>query len=507
MDTLFRLVTIHHHHHHPHHPDPSPINSTTTATTRTSTSSPSSSSLGRALSPSHQECCRNPPMDDDDHLSSSSSKHFHPSYPVSTPGAASSTASYQSFDAIPADHARPPLPSEFASSTHPPPNWAATLLVDCARAIAAKHSARVQQLLWMLNELSSPYGDTDQKLAAYFLQALFARVRGTGQRTHRTLCSAAERGVSFESTRRTMLRFQEASPWATFGHVAANGAILEAFDGEPRLHIVDISTTHCTQWPTLLEALATRSDDTPHLKLTSVVLTGGAPTHRVAKEIGQRIEKFARLMGVPFSFSAVHCEEEALCAGVLDRVEIDPGEAVAVNCVGTLRRVAPGPERDAIVAAIARLRPKIVAIVEEEAEFGGGEADEDGEDDEERFVSTFRECLRFFSAYLESLDCSLPKTSNERLALERAAGRAIVDVVACPTRESAERRERAVGWARRLASAGFSPAAFSDDVADDVRALLKRYREGWSMAPAGDSAGIFLSWREQPVVWASAWKP
>ena len=26
--------------------------------------------------------------------------------------------------------------------------------------------------MWMLNELSSPYGDTDQKLAADFLQAL-----------------------------------------------------------------------------------------------------------------------------------------------------------------------------------------------------------------------------------------------------------------------------------------------------------------------------------------------
>ncbi|RVW57359.1 Protein short-root [Vitis vinifera] len=64
--------------------------------------------------------------------------------------------------------------------------------------------ARVQQLMWMLNELSSPYGDTDQKLAAYFLQALFSRMTDS-----------------------------EVSPWTTFGHVACNGAIMELLKREP----------------------------------------------------------------------------------------------------------------------------------------------------------------------------------------------------------------------------------------------------------------------------------
>nr|CAD1832439.1 unnamed protein product [Ananas comosus var. bracteatus] len=94
---------------------------------------------------------------------------------------------------------------------------------------AARDSGRVQQLMWMLNELSSAYGDPEQKIAAYFLQGLFARLTSSGPRTLRTLSSAADRAASFESTRRTALRFQELSPWSSFGHVAANGAILEAF--------------------------------------------------------------------------------------------------------------------------------------------------------------------------------------------------------------------------------------------------------------------------------------
>ncbi|CAN6459726.1 unnamed protein product [Victoria cruziana] len=477
MDTLFRLVSF-------------PAEPQTSFNTATTTTTNSGATTNTTISSFHQECCNPPFMDEDDadfSSPSSSKKHFLPYQ----------TDPHQVFDPIPTDY-HPPIPHEFTSSTHQPTNWAASLLADCAQAVAANDSARIQQLLWLLNELSSPYGDTDQKLAAYFLQALFARITGSGQRTYRTLSAVAEKSLSFESTRRTMLRFQEASPWVTFGHAAANGAILEAFDGEPRLHIIDISTTHCTQWPTLLEALATRPDDTPHLHLTTLVLGGSSATN-VMREISQRIEKFARLMGVPFKFSVVYCEEGGLGEDALGRVEIEPGEAVAVNCVGTLRRVPPGPRRDALVSGFGRLGPKVVTVVEEEADFFGGE--------EGQFVPAFLECARFFSTYLDSLEWSFPRTSNERLALERAAGRAIVDIVSCPSGDSAERRERATGWTRRLRCAGFSPAPFSDEVSDDVRALLRRYKDGWSMVPAGDTPGIFLTWKESPVVWASAWKP
>jgi len=121
------------------------------------------------------------------------------------------------------------------------------------------------------------------------------------------------------------------------------------------------------------------------------------------------------------------------------------------------------------------------------------------------FVKGFEECLRWFRVYFEALEESFPKTSNERLMLERAAGRAMVDLVACSAADSVERRERAGRWTRRMHGGGFNTVAFSEEVCDDVRALLRRYREGWSMAQCSD-AGIFLSWKDQPVVWASAWR-
>lgn len=65
----------------------------------------------------------------------------------------------------------PSFPEEFGPAGSR--RWASNLLLECARAIAENEKSRTQHLLWMLNELSSPYGDCEQKLASYFLQAFF----------------------------------------------------------------------------------------------------------------------------------------------------------------------------------------------------------------------------------------------------------------------------------------------------------------------------------------------
>ncbi|XP_047159459.1 protein SHORT-ROOT-like [Vigna umbellata] len=480
MDTtLFGVVRFQHQLQPPQGDQDQSLNNSTTTT-----SSPSSRQHNYPY-PQEDEECFNFFMDEED-LSSSSSKHYYPYQPHPSSTTPTTTTTDLSFS--PTRDAA--FPFQLSGK------WANDILLETARAVSDKNTTRLQQLMWMLNELASPYGDTDQKLASYFLQAFFSRITQAGDRTYRTLASASERTCSFESTRKTVLKFQEVSPWTTFGHVASNGAILEALEGEPKLHIVDISNTYCTQWPTLFEALATRNDDTPHLRLTSLVTAASA--HKVMKEIGTRMEKFARLMGVPFQFNVVqHLGQLSdFDFGALD---IKEDEALAINCVNTLHSVsAIGNHREAVISSLRRLQPRIVTVVEEEADLDVGLEGLE-------FVKGFEECLRWFRVYFEALEESFPKTSNERLMLERAAGREVVDLVACSASDSVERRERAGRWTRRMHGGGFNTVAFSEEVCDDVRALLRRYREGWSMAQCSD-AGIYLSWKDQPVVWASAWR-
>ncbi|KAI3700333.1 hypothetical protein L2E82_44959 [Cichorium intybus] len=381
--------------------------------------------------------------------------------------------------------------------------WASRLLRECAQAISEKDSAKINHLLWMLNELSSPYGDCDQKLAYYFLQALFCKATESGQRCYKTLVSIADKSHCFDSARKLILKFQEVSPWTTFGHVASNGSILEAFDGETKLHIIDISNTLCTQWPTLLEALATRSDETPSLKLTVVVTASLVSS--VMKEITQRMEKFARLMGVPFEINVINGSNRPLGDLTKEELGVQEDEAIAVNCIGALKRVEV-EERGDVIRLFSSLKPRVVTIVEEEADFTSSRSD---------FVKCFEDCLRYYTLYFEMLEDSFTPTSNERLMLERECSRSIIRVLSCDDKQNigsgdCERREKGNQWCERLKKI-FSPVGFSDDVVDDVKALLRRYRAGWSLVNdqtnSNTDSGIYLAWKEEPVVWASAWKP
>lgn len=90
------------------------------------------------------------------------------------------------------------------------------------------------------------------------------------------------------------------------------------------------------------------------------------------------------------------------------------------------------------------------------------------------FMTSFCECLRFYSLLFDSLEENFPRTSNERLMLERISARNLVNTIACDPPENLERQEKGVHWDYRFRRLSFLPCPFSDDVVDDVRALLKR---------------------------------
>ena len=142
---------------------------------------------------------------------------------------------------------------------------------------------------------------------------------------------------------------------------------MEAFEGEMKVHIVDISGTYCTQWPTLLEALATRAEGTPHLRLTTIVISPEESALKVMQQIMTRLERFARLMGVPFEFAVTQQPQlEKLELAVLD---LRQDEALAVNCIQTLHHVSesvPVGEqynpRDLILSTFRNANPKVEVI-------------------------------------------------------------------------------------------------------------------------------------------------
>eukprot|EP01018_Ginkgo_biloba_P017294 Gb_03123 [translate_table: standard] len=140
------------------------------------------------------------------------------------------------------------------------------LLVACAEAIVESEPTMAEKLIAELKQEVSVFGDPMQRLGAYMVEALVARLGSSGWRIYKGLkCKELSRLSSIHI-------FHEACPPFKFGYVAANGAIAEALKGKSRVHIIDFGIGRGSQWISLIQALAeTRGNSPPHIiRITGV---------------------------------------------------------------------------------------------------------------------------------------------------------------------------------------------------------------------------------------------
>ncbi|CAI5996577.1 unnamed protein product [Closterium sp. NIES-64] len=380
-----------------------------------------------------------------------------------------------------------PLPPPFRPVTSP----MEVALMECAAAVDRRDLGQAHSRMSALAHLVSPHGTAQQRLGYYFLEALAARIAGTGSAIYK----GSQPGPSSKAMLSAVLVFCEACPWINFGHLVANGSILEAVEGARRVHVIDLGITHGTQWPTLLESLATRPGGPPHLRITGVdaPLTGLKPSS--LEETGRRLSAFARVIGVPFEFTPITEQLDDLKP---EHFSVRSDEVLVVNCLLRLHQMrdessAPHvpSQRNCTLQMIRSLNPAIVTLIEQHADHNIPS-----------FLSRFREALHYFSALYESLDASLPWNSTERaLVEERIFGRKLVNIIACEGRERVERHESHARWHERMQRCGFVPRAVSADVEENAHLLLKRYREGYGIERRGDA--LIISWRHEPFFAAS----
>ncbi|KAL4353113.1 hypothetical protein GQ457_06G044120 [Hibiscus cannabinus] len=153
------------------------------------------------------------------------------------------------------------------------------LLVHCANAIESNDATLAQQILWVLNNIAPPDGDSNQRLTCAFLRALTARAAKGGTCKMLAAMANARFNLSIDTHTFSVLElanFVDLTPWHRFGFTAANAAILEAIEGYSVIHIVDLSSTHCMQIPTLIDAIA-RLEGPPMVKLTVLVFQKISP--------------------------------------------------------------------------------------------------------------------------------------------------------------------------------------------------------------------------------------
>ncbi|KAJ7541237.1 hypothetical protein O6H91_10G050800 [Diphasiastrum complanatum] len=365
------------------------------------------------------------------------------------------------------------------------------LLLACAESVQRDDLIAAEELVRDIRVLAAPQKGPMRRVATEFVEALARRIYSfNSQDTIGNQRDSLSELLHFH--------FYETCPYLKFAHFTANQAILEAFENQKQVHVIDFNLMHGLQWPALIQALALRPEGPPFLRITGI----GPPQpggNDVLQEIGVKLAQLAKSVNVEFDFRGV-------IAAKLDDVkpwmlQVSQGEAVAVNSIMQLHRLlysensATPPPIVEVLQSVKSLNPRIVTIVEHEAIHNSP-----------IFLERFTEALHYYSTMFDSLEaCNLPAQSLELMLAETYLGREICNIVACEGAERVERHEPLAQWQMRMCNSGFQPLHLGSNAFKQARMLLTLFSgEGYAVEETGGC--LTLGWQSRPLLAASAWR-
>ncbi|CAL5370301.1 unnamed protein product [Camellia sinensis] len=362
-------------------------------------------------------------------------------------------------------------------------------LLACAEAVAKEDYMLGRRYLHHLNRVVTPLGDSMQRVASCFTEALSARLAAT--LATKPSPSISKPFTPFPPNSLEILKIYQilyqACPYIKFAHFTANQAIFEAFEAEERVHVIDLDILQGYQWPAFMQALAARPGGAPFLRITGV-----GPSPEAVRETGRCLTELAHSLHVPFEFHPVGEQLEDLKPHMFNR---RVGEALAVNSVNCLHRLPPGNCLGNLLAMIRDQAPNIVTIVEQEASHNGP-----------YFLGRFLEALHYYSAIFDSLDATFPPDSAQRAKVEQYIfAPEIRNIVACEGPERVMRHERLEKWRKIMEGKGFKGVPLSANAVTQSKILLGLYScDGYRLTEDKDS--LLLGWQDRAILAASAWR-
>ncbi|CDP13289.1 unnamed protein product [Coffea canephora] len=367
------------------------------------------------------------------------------------------------------------------------------LLVACAEAVAYRDKRHASTLITDLQADALVFGTSFQRVASCFVQGLSDRLELVQPCGAVGDIGAIPKTIAFSLEKEKALSLvYEICPQIQFGHYVANASILQAFEGESSIHVVDLGMTlglrHGYQWRSLIFNFAIRAGRRCRLRITGV----GNCADRLLV-IGDELGEYAQNLGVKFEFAVVESNLENLRR---EDLKILHDEVLVINSILELH-CAVKESRGALNSVLQMLNdltPRAFILVEQESSHNGP-----------FFLGRFMEALYYYSAIFDSLDAMLPKYDTRRSKMEQFYfGEEIKNIVSCEGPARVERHERLDQWRRRMGRAGFEPAPVK--MLTQARQWLESVQacEGYTISE--EKGCLVLGWKSKPIVAASCWK-
>ncbi|KAI4383855.1 hypothetical protein MLD38_009651 [Melastoma candidum] len=375
-----------------------------------------------------------------------------------------------------------------------------TLLVLCAQAVSGHDLRTANELLKQIQGHSAPLGDSSQRLAHYFANALEARMAGNGAQVASFFTSPTFKKTSAADILKALHAHLTASPFLKFPIFFGGYMIGERAANAKALHIIDFGIGFGFHWPILIQKLSERPGGPPRLRMTGIEfpVPGFRPAQRI-EDTFRRLAKYCERFGVPFEYTAIPSADWSSIR--IEDLKLRSGEMIAVNSISRLKNlldetVEDNNPRDTVLDLIRRINPDIfvhsTVVGSYTAPF---------------FMTRFRELLFHLSAWFDMFEATIPGDSPEREIIERELlGREIMNVVACEGAERIERPETHKQWQVRFARAGFKPIPLDAELMRKMRLRIHVwYHKDFVLDE--DKNWMLLGWRGRIMAASACWVP
>ncbi|KAL2475750.1 SCARECROW-like 13 [Abeliophyllum distichum] len=346
------------------------------------------------------------------------------------------------------------------------------VLIACAEAVSESDIATAEALMDILERRVSVSGEPIERLSAYMLEGLRARLLSSGSIIYKKLkCK--------EITSAELISYMQ--PWKMRTEsTSLISRLRRVVSGYPLFRLLHVGP-----------------GGPPYIHITGVDDSQSAHARGGGLElVGQTLAKVAKSCGVPFEF---HAAGMSGCEVQLENLQVRNGEALAVNFPYMLHHmpdesVSTMNHRDRLLRLVKSLSPKVVTLVEQESNTNTAP-----------FFQRFCETLDYYTAMFESIDAARSREDKQRInAEEHCVARDVVNIIACEDTDRVERHELFGKWRLRLMMAGFSPIPLSQSVSTAIRDMLNEYSPNYRLAES--NGALYLGWKNRAMATSSAWR-
>ncbi|XP_078166586.1 scarecrow-like protein 9 [Carex rostrata] len=372
-----------------------------------------------------------------------------------------------------------------------------SLQISCCEAISADDYDRASELIKQIRKHSYPMGNGDQRLAYYFVDALEARLVGTGSDIYHKLLSRQGTVTEYLKAFRV---YHAICPFLKALYYFSIQTILNISKNATKVHIIDFGIDMGFLWPSFFERLSRLGSTPPKIRITGIEFPEkGFRPNKLVEETGRRLSEYAKRYNIHLKYQGIACKWENIR---IEDLKIEKDEILVVNCSARLKKLADETIADAMICP----RDKVLNLIREikPRVFIQGIYNSHSTP---FYTTRFKRVLSNFSSMFDILESTVPRESEARLHIERSVLIPVaINEIACEGLERVERPETYRQWQVRSLRAGFVQLPVDSLIKKKIERMVRElYHKDYLVEET--NKWLLLGWKGTILIGLSTWKP